>query len=99
MNFPCYETGQRIDATAVSAATPLAGSTARVMSARDVLVHNPGPYIVYVRTGLAGVAADTSCAPVPPNSLWAYAKGANTHIAVLAPDGNQNVLVIVGEGA
>ena len=99
MNFPCYENGQRITAATTSAATALAGTAMRVMSARDVLVYNPGPYIVYIKAGDAGAVADDTCAPVPPLALWAYGKGPNTHVALVAPDGDQDVLVIVGEGA
>ena len=99
MNFPCYENGQRITAGTASAATALNGTAARVMSARDVLIHNPGPNIVYVKAGGVGVVADNTCAPVPALAIWAYGKGANAYLATIAPDGNQDVLVIVGEGA
>lgn len=99
MNFPCYESGQKITAGTASGTTAIAGNSGRVMAAKDILIWNPGPNHVHVRTGDASVTADDSCAPMPAGALWAYGKGPSTHIATVAIGGAQNIVVIVAEGS
>lgn len=99
-NWPAYgDDGISIIAGATSAATLIADTTAKVVS-EDVMVFNPGPYFVQIKTGGPGVEATAQSAPVPPQTFSAFAKGAgNTHIAAICPEGTQQVVVFVGEGA
>lgn len=98
MNFPCYESGQIINAATSTAVTALVGTPARLLAATDLLLYNPGPNVVHVRAGAADVTADATCAPLPSGALWAYAKGQSTHLATLAIGSAQQILVIVGRG-
>lgn len=99
MNFPCTSDGQLLTATAAGISVALAGDAARVRAARDILFWNPGPELVRLRCGDAGVAAGAASAVIPPNALWIYAKGASTHVALQSAGADQQVLVIVGEGS
>lgn len=96
MNFPCYESGQAITAGTSSATAALAGTAQKVNASKDVLIWNPGPNLVHVRAGASDVVADATCAPVPPGSMWVYAKGNATHIATFAIGGAQSILVLMG---
>lgn len=98
-NFPCYEKGQVISATTISAVVPLAGSTGRLRAASDMLLWNPGPNMAHVLACTDTGNADTTCAPVPPGALWVYAKGGHTHLAVISVGGPQDLIAIVAEGA
>jgi hypothetical protein len=64
----------------------------------DVMIYNPGPYVVRVRVGLVGVTADATCMPILVGEKSSYFKGANTHIAYISPSGNQAIEVFDGEG-
>lgn len=99
-NWPAYcDDGIAITAGAASAPTLIADTTAKSL-AEDVMVFNPGPLFVRIKTGGAGVAATAQSVPVPPQTFSAFAKGAgNTHIAAICPEGNQQIIVFVGEGA
>lgn len=97
MNFPIYGQGQTISATDTSAAHQLTGLNAA--SARDVMIYNPGPHDVHVRAGQAGVVADGTCMPILAGEKGAYAKGPYVYLAVISPDGAQDIQVFVGEGA
>lgn len=99
-NWPAYgDDGISITAGTTTAATQIADTTAKAL-AEDVMVFNPGPLFVRIKTGGPDVAATAQSVPVPPQTFSAFAKGAgNTHIAVICPEGNQQIIVFVGEGA
>ena len=96
-NFPLYNLGQVIAATPTSAATQIAATPAEV-AASDVLIYNPGPGVVYARSGGAGVVADAACMPIGPKTKEVFSKGAWTHLAVISPLGAQSITVFLGSG-
>lgn len=96
-NFPLYNAGQQIDATAVSAAT-LVASTPAEIAADDVLIYNPGPNTVHARAGRANVTADATCMPIGPKTKEVFSKADATHLAFISPAGAQSVLVFLGSG-
>lgn len=97
-NFPISGDGQALTATAASSAQALSGPAERVTAAPDVLIYNPGPLAIHVRTGAADVVATAQSMLVPPNALQAFAKGNTTHIAALSESGDQDYTVWLGEG-
>lgn len=96
-NFPAYVRGQVITSTNTSAAHSLQSEA--VLVADDVMIYNPGPYLVYVFAGGASAVADATCMPILPGEKGAYDKGGETHLAVFSPSGNQDITVFVGEGS
>lgn len=98
-NFPISDDGQALTATAVSAAQAFSAAAVRVAVATDVVIHNPGPLPIRVRTGSAGVAAGAQSMLVPPNSVQAFAKGNATHIAAVTESGSQPFTVWLGQGS
>lgn len=92
--------GTPITATATSAATQIA-SAAGDIAATDVMIDNPGPLDVYVKSGATNaVAATLNSMRVPAGSLQPYAKGAgHSFIALRTASGSQAVVVHVGEGS
>lgn len=99
-NWPAYgDDGISITAGVASVATVIADTTAKIL-AEDMMVFNPGPLFARVKTGGPDVAATALSFPIPPQTMQAVAKGpGNTHIATYCPDGSQQIVVFVGEGA
>jgi hypothetical protein len=99
-NWPCFgDDGVSIAALTSGSTTTQIVDTAYERAAEDVMVYNPGPNTVFIKTGDATVVATTLSVPVPPQTMSPYRKGNGTHIAVIAQGGNQSVVVFVGEGA
>jgi hypothetical protein len=99
MNFPCTQDGQQITAGPTSAVAALAGDANRVLAAQDILLWNPGPYEVTVRAGGTDAVATAVSPVLPAGALWAYRKGASTHLATRCASGSQAIVVWLGEGA
>jgi len=99
-NWPAYgDDGIAITATAASAATLIADNALERIG-EDVMVYNPGPNTVFIKTGDATTVATALSIPVPPTTLSPYRKGSgSTHIAVISPSGNQAIVVFAGEGS
>ena len=96
MNFSIESNGIVIAATAVSTTTAL--PTGAQFNG-DVMIDNPGPNPVHVRAGDTSVTATTASMRIAPGEKGAYAKGTATHIAVIAPSGNQSMTMFVGQGS
>lgn len=93
-NFQITGNGTPVTATAVSQRISVPAST------RDVLVTNPGPNVVRVRAGGATVAATAQSMPVLAGEKGVYNVGYGaTHLALIAPAGDQAVEVFFGEGS
>lgn len=99
-NWPAFgDDGVAITATATSAATRIADNAVEVLGV-DVMVYNPGPNFVHIKTGGADAVATALSIPVPPATLSPYRKGpGTTHIAVISPSGAQAIVVFAGEGS
>lgn len=96
-NFPIDRDGQAH--TALTTGSVLALTGADVVTSTDVMIENPGPNVVRVRAGGAGVAASALSMRVPPGTQQPFNKGAATHLGFLAEGANQAVIVFVGEGS
>jgi hypothetical protein len=99
-NWPAYgDDGVSITAGIASAATLIADNSVERMG-DDVMIYNPGPNTVFVKTGGADAVATALSMPAPPQMLSPYRKGPGaTHIAVICPAGAQQIVVFAGEGA
>jgi hypothetical protein len=99
-NWPAYgDDGIAITATNVSAATLIADNSLERIG-EDVMVYNPGPNFVHIKTGDGTAVATALSIPVPPSTLSPYRKGPGaTHIAVFCPSGSQAIVVFAGEGS
>lgn len=98
-NWPAYgDDGTKITGNATAAAALIADN-AYERQGEDVLVYNPGPLFVTIKTGDSTAQAGPLSMPVPPFTLSAYRKGPGaTHISVYCL-GTQDVVVFAGEGA
>jgi hypothetical protein len=93
-NFLISGKGVKVAATSSSQRIPATSS------APDIMIYNPGPNVVYIRAGSETVVADDECMPVPAGEKGVYAAGyAATHLALVAPNGNQTVTVLFGQGS
>lgn len=91
--------GVAITANGSSAATLIADNSLEAIG-EDIMVYNPGPLFVMIKTGGPGVVATALSVPVPPQTLSPYRKGPGaTHIAAICPGGTQQIVVFAGEGA
>lgn len=99
-NWPAYgEDGTAIIATPVSSVSLIADNVME-RNGEDVMVYNPGPNTVFIKTGGNSVVATALSVPVPPLTLSPYRKGSgSTHLAVISPAGNQQIVVFAGEGS
>lgn len=95
-NFSIQTPGQVVTATTSSSVTSLSGAA---RFGRDVMIDNPGPNDVYVRSGDDAAVATTACMRILAGEKGAYFKGSHTHLAVISPDGNQPITVFVGDGS
>lgn len=90
--------GINITATSTSAATAF-----RNPYKDDLILYNPGPETVYVKTGTSTVVATTSDMPLVAGEKGVYSKGEQTpqvtHIAALSGGADQSFLVVEGEGS
>ena len=99
-NWPCFgEDGIAIAAITAASITTQIVDNAYERAAEDLMVYNPGPNTVFIKTGDVSVVATVLSIPVPPQTLSPYRKGNGTHLAVIAAGGAQSVVVFVGEGA
>ena len=99
INFPCYEKGQRLTANAAAVAVALAGTSGRVMAAKDILLRNAGPLDVTVLCGNSAAVADADCMTLPAGSMWVFGKGPTTHLSAYCSSGTQEISVFLGQGA
>ena len=91
--------GVSITATSSSGVTQIASTSSQINST-SIMVDNPGPYDVYIKTGGTNIIAATNLSlRVPAGSMQPFTKGAgSSYIAVISPSGNQPIVVFVGEG-
>jgi hypothetical protein len=101
-NWPAHgDDGVAITATSTSAAHLIADNSLE-RTGEDIMVYNPGPNFVHIKTGASaeGLVATPLSIPVPPQTLSPYRKGVGaTHMAVICPSGSQAIVVFTGEGA
>lgn len=65
----------------------------------DIMIYNPGPYVVHVLVGAdETIVATTSCMPICAVEKGVYRKGRNGWLAILCPEGIQKIWVFIGEG-
>jgi hypothetical protein len=99
-NFSLRVTGQVVSASSAGAATLVDNVTGPGRGSRgDVLVYNPGPSVVRVRAGDAGVVADATCQPILAGEKGCWHKGDATHLAAWVASGTQDIEVFVGSGS
>ena len=97
-NFPAYLDGVTCTANSASAVTQIA-STPSDIASPDVLIYNPGPNDIRIRTGIAGVAASAASMPIPAGAMMTLRKEAgSTHISGYCATGTQAFSVWCGEG-
>lgn len=99
-NWPGYgDNGTAITASGTSAAT-LFVKTRLEQAGDDIMVWNPGPHFVMIKTGGPTVEATPLSIPCPPGELSPYRRGKHhEHVAVICPTGFQNIIVFAGDGA
>ena len=92
--------GVPITATSASAVTTI-GTDDRSTQAEDVMIDNPGPLDVYVKSGpsSSGLTATIASVRVPAGGLQPFQKGAgNKYLAVVTASGSQAIVVHCGDG-
>lgn len=96
-NFSCDQDGQAL--TATGATQPHALTGLNVDHATDVMIDNPGPVDVFIRTGPSNAVATAVSKRVPAGAQVVYDKGNGTHIALLSAGADQAVVVHVSRGS
>lgn len=90
--------GVALTATTTSVASAIA-STPAAINATDVMIDNPGPSDVYVKSGGSDAVATVNSMRVPANSLQPFFKGSGaTHLAIIVASGTQAIVVHCGVG-
>jgi hypothetical protein len=101
-NFSCWkQDGTSVAVTDVSSRTTLpAPSSTYPTVSLDVMIDNPGPNDVYIKTGGSSITATTLSLRVPGSSIQVFNKGqASSHMALICATGKtQTVTVFVGDG-
>lgn len=93
MNFPLSS-----DAVIAQTATTTSQRYALGNSGGDVMIDNPGPNDIYVRTGDATVVATLSSMRIQAGEKSAYFRGTNSHLAVITAANTQAFTVFTGQG-
>lgn len=105
-NFPAYKDGVACTASSTSPTTKIALTAADVASP-DVMIYNPGPLDIRVKTGVVGVpgiadvAASNLSFPVPAGAMVALRKeSGSTHVSGYSASASaQTFHAWCGEGA
>ena len=93
-NFQIGGDGLPVTATAASQRVEIPANT------RDVMFFNPGPRRIRVRVGDRNVVATAASMSIVAGEKGTYGVGYGaTHLAVISPDGDQQVEIFFGEGS
>lgn len=96
-NWPAYG-ADGVNISAVTGSAPAVALPQYVVGFDEILVYNPGPFVVRIKCGNSDVEATALSMPVLPGISTFDARQC-THISALAEVGAQEIQVFRGEGA